>query len=216
MNANKGKGEAKAIAAEKINIVEQDGTIRMTLFNSENMPSLIMGGEDILPGHRQDGYAAGIMFYNGEGDECGGLIFGSKRGEKGEYESGLSLTFDQYKQDQVVQVLLNESNGKKGYGFYIYDRPDEPIKESLAKGERIEKMADGPGKTEAWQRLMEANPLRAFMGKSQDGEVSVQLRDSKGKKRISMGVDANDVPKIEFFDAEGNVIYSIPPTKEEK
>lgn len=33
-----------------------------------------MDGKDILPGHRQKDPIAGLMFYNAEGEECGGLI----------------------------------------------------------------------------------------------------------------------------------------------
>ncbi|WP_353892790.1 hypothetical protein PRVXH_002164 [Proteinivorax hydrogeniformans] len=75
---NKESKKFTNIDLERLNIVEKDGTVKMSLFNSKNMPSAIFEGEDILPGHRQDDNNAGIMFYNGNGTECGGLIFGSK------------------------------------------------------------------------------------------------------------------------------------------
>lgn len=49
------------------------------------------------------------------------------------------------------------------------------------------------------------------MGKSENGEVSVQLMDSKGKQRIRMVVDENDEAKMEFLDGKGNVLYRLPP-----
>lgn len=48
--------KVKTLEAEKINIVEKDGTVKMALFNSDNIPPLMMDGKDILPGHRQAEY----------------------------------------------------------------------------------------------------------------------------------------------------------------
>lgn len=44
------------------------------------------------------------LFFNDEGDECGGLIFGGE----GDYQSG-SLTFDQYHGGQVIQFWHEDS-----------------------------------------------------------------------------------------------------------
>ncbi|MGE8205552.1 hypothetical protein ACQKP0_13410 [Heyndrickxia sp. NPDC080065] len=41
--------------------------------------------------------------------------------------------------------------------------------------------------------------------------MSVQLSDSKGKPRIQMVIDENDVPRMEFLDGDGNVVYKLPP-----
>ncbi len=206
------KNKFTNIDAEKINIVEKDGTVRMTLFNGDNMPSLIMGGEDILPGHRQGTDMAGIMFYNAEGDECGGLIFGSQKNKEGGYRSGLSLTFDQYKQDQVLQMTLFEENGKRDYGFVLYDRPDNPITDSIEEMKKMHALPDGAEKDKLWQEMAAGNHERLRMGKSSDGNVSIRLNDSKGKPRIRMVIDANDVPSMEFLNEKGEVTYKLPPS----
>src|SRR5699024_6590023 len=106
---------------EKLNVVDSNGKIKLTLFNQENIPPAIIDGKDILPGHRQSDPIFGMIFYNGEGDECGGLIYGSEKDEEGNVFAGASLTFDQYKQDQVVQVHYKEDKGQKLYGFSVYD-----------------------------------------------------------------------------------------------
>ena len=49
------------------------------------------------------------------------------------------------------------------------------------------------------------------MGKTENGDITVQLMDSKGNQRIRMVVDENDIPKIEFLDSQGNVTYKLPP-----
>jgi hypothetical protein len=46
-----------------------------------------------------------MLFYNDEGSENGGLIFGGRQNEKGEVvDSGGSLSFDRYGARQVVQL----------------------------------------------------------------------------------------------------------------
>ena len=202
------------IDVERLNIVEKDGTVKMSLFNSKNMPPLIFQGEDILPGHRQDDNNSGIMFYNGDGMECGGLIFGSKKKENGEYESGLSLTFDQYNQDQVIQMSVIDDNGCQNYGLTVFDRPKNTIKEIIQLAKQIEEMEDGPERQKLMQELNKDNHRRMFMGKTSNGEVSVKLNDSKGNERIRMVIDKNDIPKFEFLNAKGEVIYSLPPEQE--
>lgn len=204
-------GGLKSIDVERLNIVEKDGTVKMSLFNSENMPPLIFEGEDILPGHRQGENISGIMFYNGEGMECGGLIFGSQKQENGEYESGLSLTFDQYNQDQVVQISVIDVNGEQNYGLSVYDRPQESIKETIARMNKLEQTVTEEEREELIKAIDKDNHRRMFMGKNSDGDIAVVLNDSEGKARIRMVIDNEDNPKLEFLNSQGEIVYSLPP-----
>jgi len=77
----------KHIRAERLDIVEKDGTLRLSLFNGDSMPPALMDGKEILPGHREGQGFGGIMFYNTEGDECGGLIFNSKKNDDRTHEN---------------------------------------------------------------------------------------------------------------------------------
>lgn len=204
--------EFKSIDVQNLNIVDKDGTVRMRLFNNDNIPPLLINGEDLLPGHREKDPIAGLMFYNAEGEECGGLIFGNEKDEHGNVKAGASLTFDQYNQDQVVQMHYEEENGQKHYGFSVYDRPETPLAELLERhNEILNSSLTKEVKDRELNKVWEGNAPRAFMGKNKKGEVSVQLSDSKGKPRIRMVVDENDVPRMEFLDSEGNVTYKLPP-----
>jgi hypothetical protein len=158
----------------------------MSLFNSDRIPDPIIDGKvrkrsGIIP-------FSGILFYNNDGDECGGLTFGSRTYTSedfggqyaGKTESFASLTFDAYKGDQVTQMYFHENVfGERSYGHILYDRP--------------------------------SGVVRASMDRSQDGSVGVKLADSKGRERIRMVIDANDVPKLEFLNEKGEVVYSLPP-----
>jgi hypothetical protein len=56
--------------------------------------------------------SVGMIFPNEEYDECGGLILQEKT--KDTASSGMSFTMDNYHDDQVIQILNDESyeNGK--------------------------------------------------------------------------------------------------------
>ena len=65
------------IAVKRINIIEPDGTLRMVQSNKAQFPGVIVKAEE----HKQDRPFAGMLFFNDEGTENGGLIFnGSKDG----------------------------------------------------------------------------------------------------------------------------------------
>ncbi|WP_245850921.1 hypothetical protein [Paenibacillus herberti] len=198
------------IDVERINIVDKQGKLKMSLFESEHMPDPFLDGKS-FPDVRQGTPASGIMFYNQEGDECGGLIFGSEKDDNGDYESSLSLTFDQYKQDQILQMSTYEKNGIRNYGFSIYDRPNIPLSETIEKYQELQKQEESVEKQKAISETFEGHNQRAFFGKSQNGEVAVCLMDSKGKDRIRMVIDVNDVPRMEFLNEKGEVVYKLPP-----
>src|SRR5438105_313228 len=62
------------IDVQRINVRERDGTLRMTISNAGAAPGIIVRGKERPhPGGRQ---SAGILFFNEEGTENGGLIFG--------------------------------------------------------------------------------------------------------------------------------------------
>ena len=199
----------KHIRTERLDITEADGTMKLALFNSQNIPPLIMDGEDIFPGHRQGTGIAGIMFFNTEGDECGGLVFGSEKKEDGTYHSGLSMTFDQYKQDQVVQMFLREENKVREYGFRVFDRPEMHIKEVVAIVKKLEACTDEAEKQRIMDDLRSQSAVRMQMGKFKDNSVGMRINDKNGQERIRAYVDANDVPHLELLDADGNVTAKL-------
>ena len=94
------------IDVQRINVREPDGTLRMVLYGAAREPGIIIAGhEQPNPG----GQSAGILYYNKEGTENGGLIFDGEHDGHGTRHSGGSLTFDRYKQDQVVQLVGSEA-----------------------------------------------------------------------------------------------------------
>jgi hypothetical protein len=99
------------VTVHRINIVEPDGTPRMILSNEDARPGSFFKGKEHL---RPDRKGAGVYFYNNEGTEAGGLIYGSfidKDGTIG--EANVHLSFDQYDQDQIFAVDAGQERSGK-------------------------------------------------------------------------------------------------------
>lgn len=88
--------------------------------NRERQHPGIVDGQTLPPRNR----GAGFMFFNDEGDECGGFVYS---GEKGASDMGFSL--DQLANDQILQLQYGDEvrNGarKRHYGLKMWDRNDE-------------------------------------------------------------------------------------------
>ena len=204
--SKKGKADFDEINVRRINIVEPDGTLRMTISNRAQFPGLIVKGKEFA--HQRSG--SGILFLNDEGTENGGLVFGGKKDANGKTSAGGSLTFDQYEQDQVVQLWQQEEDGRRQAGLVVNDQPDEPA--DYAADERFEKMTDGPAKkAEAEKREKHPwGPQRIFVGKNADHSALIVLRDRQGRKRILVQVAADGAPSLQFLDENGRIISQLP------
>src|SRR5438094_189273 len=148
------------IAVQRINVVEPDGKTRLVISNKTRAPDAVLGGKTFK---RQGGNSAGLIFYNQEGDEDGGLVF-SGAARNGRYEAGGALLFDQYHQDQVVGIQYRDDNGSRSAGFQVWDRSDIPAAETLEREQAIARMPDGPEKIAARERLRARDPARHRRG----------------------------------------------------
>lgn len=98
-----GISEFDELRVHRIDVVEPDGTLRMVISNHNKLPPVIIKGKEQKM--MEERPQAGMLFYNDEGTENGGLIFGGRKNEKGEVvDSGGSLSFDKYGAGQIVQL----------------------------------------------------------------------------------------------------------------
>ncbi len=99
-----GNQELDVLRVHRIDVVEPDGTLRMVISNHNKLPPVIIKGKE-HPEMGERRPQAGMIFYNDEGTENGGLIFGGRKNEKGEVvDSGGSLSFDKYGAGQVLEL----------------------------------------------------------------------------------------------------------------
>ena len=81
------------LTVKRINVVEDDGTLRVVLGNSSIMGTMPVRGRMVdHPGRSAE---AGRLFVNDEGTECGGLAVAGRR-QGGVKEQVATLTIDDY------------------------------------------------------------------------------------------------------------------------
>jgi hypothetical protein len=208
------------IDVERINVIEHDGTLRMTISGHDKLPDPIVGGKAYPLRSGSGGRGAGMIFFNDEGNEDGGLVYSGRATVDG-YQAGAGLTFDQFNQDETVTLSYDDKNGQRAAALVIADRPDVPIQAFAESAMVYRALPDGPEKSrrlEAFKRSQEARGLfgsrqRASIGKGPHKEAVVMLADPKGRPRIKMLVDSLGTPTLEFLDADGHVVEQLPARK---
>lgn len=211
------------IDVERINIVEKDGTVKMVITNVELFPN----GTDIINGRpTNEGRKkrSGMLFFNEEGIECGGFIYDGRKTENG-HTAGLSLTYDQYDGDQVMQLLTQDvGQGDKRFVSSTLAFNDRPSKESQIKTMEIMKELEvlrnsDPKAMEEKYKEYEKQGLiggvpRVMLGKSRSQNNGLFLFDDKGMPRAMFFIDKDNNAQLEFFDEKGNTIASFPEKKD--
>lgn len=214
--AGGGDGERLRLSeldVERVNVVEPDGTVRLVLSNQTRSPDAIIDG---APYKRIGRNPAGLLFYNDEGDECGGLIYGGQRRDSGGYGASASLLFDQFKQDQAIGIQYNDSDGERSAGLFVSDWDPAPAVsrlDALTRWEVVRVLPQGPERTRGRDELRAAGffpARRLFVGRDRDGAAVVRLCDPQGRVRLRLSVDEAGVPRLEFLDEAGGVTHGFP------
>lgn len=197
------------IDVKRINVREEDGTLRMVISSKGRFPGLIVRGKEHA--HPSGRKTAGFLFFNEEGTENGGLIFDGKT-ENGKVASGGHIAFDQYERDQTVQMTYDEADGKRLAAFIVHDYPFAPNDE--AAWEKALAMPAGAAKEAEIKRLkaLHGPYRRAFIGRSRDDSSGMALFDAKGRPRITMIVTAEGAASIQFLDEKGKAVKTVTPS----
>jgi len=215
------------IDVERINVVEPNGHYRMVIANRPRSIGPVYKGESFgYPG----GTRPGIIFFNDEGTENGGLTFtGStcrdstsvttgRRCAAGTYSASTHMSFDQFNQDQVLNFDYGDDNGRRVVGVSVNDRPNLDIHDLVLERDSIMKMRDTTARRAAlatWQGPRNGQPLvaqRLFIGRDVERSAIVNLRDPNGRPRLRLLVDSLGTPRIEFLDEAGRVTRALTDT----
>ena len=195
------------ITAKKITVVGEDNLPRMVLSNEKRQHSGRMNGKDWAKRERP----SGIIFFNNQGDECGGLVYQTKE-KDGKLISGMSFTMDNYKDDQVLQILNDEfyTDGKAYIerGISINQFPlGTNIDERNKKLDELKKIPDERERRAKISELMrnEGSVNRLFIGKTKGNSSGLFLSGPDGKPKMMIYVDDKGTPKIQTFNDKGEV-----------
>src|SRR2546427_3070101 len=82
------KTRFEEIDVERINVVEKDGTLRLVISNKARGPDPVVSGKTYP---RTGGNRAGFIFFNDEGNEDGGLVYGGRRDRDGSFRAEAAL-----------------------------------------------------------------------------------------------------------------------------
>lgn len=188
------------LTVKRINVVEEDGTLRIVIGNSTLGVTAPMRGR--LVEHPGRNASAGLLFVNDEGTECGGLQFAGWRGPDGKEQAGY-LTFDDYEQNESFRFGQNQVGDVATKFLEFSDQPAWSLvdmvgeteglgdEETRAVYERYFGDVDGRGRS------------RMRLAREEDGSVQLVLRDGRGQDRLRFVVPAEGEPVVEAVDAAG-------------
>ena len=201
-----GNKQFDQLTAHRINIVEPDGQLALAISDNANQHPGRINGKDLPKRPR----GAGMIFFNTEGDECGGLVYdGTKK------EAGMVLSIDQYKNDQIMQLQYQQDSGAgltRSYGFKLWDRTDRfTLQNEIDYFDSLQNLHDTAALRKGADTLIKSGALgveRLFLGRTKDGNTGLFLRDDKGIPRLRICVSKDNKPLIQVLDDDGRPIAS--------
>jgi hypothetical protein len=202
LQAQTGRQRIAELDVERLNVVEPDGQLVMSLANTMRLPDPLLGGKTLETGRN----GPGIIFFDGKGWEVGGLTYGTRAngGATGHF------SFDQFHNDQVVYMQYDDNGStNKRAGLFVMDRARTPTLDEIVRlrGEQASASAERKAAIDAQLRGTAAQ--RVFVG-AENETAMVRLRDRQGRERIRLAVDQQGAARLEFLDAAGAVVERLP------
>ena len=217
--AEGGSTRFDTITVQRINVVEPDGKIRMVLSNNRRFPGLMIHGREYPHEDRKARNTAGMLFFDADATESGGLTYGGKKDAQGNISRWGHLSFDRYDQDQMFTISAEDDGTNFGSAIRMLELPSWPIQEYLDLVARIQNMPPEQQQAaldEFWKTHPRGNTRTVFSSATYPATPgnnynSLQLQDTSGKDRARLQVDGDGNPSLEFLDAAGNVTHRYPP-----
>ena len=209
------------VRAERLEIVEPDGQPAFVLANSERPARGTFDGEVLMDGREEQRAVPNFIFFDGHGDEVGGMLFHNERTRDG-FHASRHLSLDGYKQDQTVKLFHEQTPEGANSGLIVSDRPedlslreafeeelglevpftpgqaDSALKASLPRGGRAERLRELFGVT------------RVYLGSTGDRNASLVLHDAAGRPRIVLAAPEDGDPYVHVLDEEGQPVAGLP------
>jgi hypothetical protein len=197
---------------QRINVREPNGTLRLVISDAATAPGIIIKGKEYPHPNRK---AAGMIFYNDEGTENGGLVFGGEKDKDGTKESHGHLSFDAYEQDQTMALDSHQEKEGRYTKLQFNDYPDYSILEEIQFMASIKDLpADQQkAKLDAFFAERGGPTRRMVLGRNTDGSVQLAMNDLQGHPRIVMKVAKDGAPSLQMLDGNGKVTGELVPKR---
>jgi len=210
---------SEVIRAERIEIVEPDGTLAFVLANSARPAVATMDGVPILAGQEEERRSPNFVFYDGKGDEVGGMLFRNEDTPEG----GVAvrhLSLDGYKQDQTVVLHHYQDPRGTRAGLSVSDRPKDVSLSDAFRRLGLEMPVDRAAMEEAMMAIPEdergprlaelfGGANRVFVGTARSGEAVLRLSDAQGRGRIALGVADEGPAFLRLYNTDGSVAWEM-------
>ena len=208
------------LTAERLEIVEPDGSLAIVLANSQLPAVGTINGQVIMQGQEEERRGIpSIVFFDGKGDEVGGMAFGVNETGDG-YQAVRHIALDAHEQDQAVVLMHYQDPNGAMSGLSVSERPTHSISDSLtelglAVGASREQLQAAIMQIPEAERAARMGSLfgtpRAFLGSTREGEAALTLRDGEGRPRIVIEAPRNGDAVIRILDTEGATVLMLPP-----
>ncbi|MFW6193257.1 MAG: hypothetical protein ACOC83_07200 [Gemmatimonadota bacterium] len=207
------------LTVERLEVVEPDGQPAFVLANSERPAPAIMDGEVLMAGQEEERSVPSVIFFDGHGDEVGGMLFSNESTEEG-FSATRHLSLDGHKQDQTVVLHHYQDPSGAHAGLTVSDRPED-----LSLTDAMAALGLEPGHTrdqltsavEQVPEEVRSDSLRQlfgvqrlFVGSDRGGDASLELRDGAGRPRIRISVPEEGDPSIRILDEEEDTVAQLP------
>jgi hypothetical protein len=208
------------LSAERLEIVEADGSLAFVLANSERPVAATLDGRTLMEGQEEERRGVpSFVFFDGRGDEVGGMLTGARTTPDG-YSATRHLSLDGYKQDQTIVLAHYQDPEGSSAGLRISDRPlDVSLADAFgalglemgATREDMQAAVQAIPEVERAEKLRELFGVqRLFLGSTRSRNASLVMNDGKGRPRILIDVPDDGEPSIQILDAEGVPVLRLP------
>lgn len=204
----------KVLTVERINIVNEDGTTVMAISNKQRIAAPRMNGKEYPVDMIERQHFAGIIFFNDNGDEVGGLIYNSGELQDGRKFGSGHISFDRYNDNQVINLEYKENiHGLVKSGITIYDRKGngsfgknlDLIHEYRYDSISDERKEEIINEIDVLKETGQLGNERLFIG-SENEIPQLTMKDIFGIERIKLFIDSTNVGKLHFYNGNGDLV----------
>jgi hypothetical protein len=207
------------LTVERLEIREPDGNLAFAFAGSAHPTAGTIDGEVLLSDQIEDRRFPHFIYFDGRGDEAGGLMLRTVDGPDGPTIARF-MTFDGYKHQETITLGHRESAKGSVSGLRVISHvPGATLVGAMGE------LGVAPGATRAeLQSALQALPpdererilprltgaTRVEVGTALGGNAGLTLSDAAGRPRVILEAPGDGQPSLRFLDENGETVLRVP------